>query len=40
VPNLDDTWKLLSNIVDDFKSSLSGVKRVENVIYPILKNDR
>jgi hypothetical protein len=40
VPDLEGTWKLLENIVEEFSVALSGIKRLEHIIYPILKSDR
>ena len=39
VPDLKGTFDMLTNIVIDFRHSLSGVKRMETIIYPILKCD-
>ena len=30
----------MANIVDEFQAALSGVKRVEHIVYPILQSDR
>ena len=40
VPDIDETWAKLTSIVDDFSQQLSGVRRVERVILPLLEDSR
>ena len=37
-PDLGSTWSLLTGLVTDFQTALSGVKRLENIIYPLLES--
>lgn len=39
IPDLESTWKMLTEIIVEFQSCLSNVKRIENIIYPLLQSD-
>lgn len=40
VPDIDKTWAKLTSIIDDFSKRLSGIRRVEHVIFPLLEDSR
>ena len=39
VPDINKSWVKLVDICKQFKSALSGVKRIENYIYPLLEEE-
>jgi hypothetical protein len=39
LPDIEKVWNRLTAIVEDFRQSLSSVKRIEHIIYPLLKKE-
>ena len=38
VPDINESWKMLEDIMKKFQGALSGVKKIENIIFPLLNN--
>ena len=40
VPDLDKTWAKLTSIIDDCSKQLSGIRKVEHVVFPLLEDSK
>lgn len=40
VPDLDKTWVKLTSIIDDCSKQLSGIRKVEHVVFPLLEDSK
>jgi hypothetical protein len=38
VPDIHKTWAKLSGLAEDFRRALASVKKIEHIIYPLLKS--
>lgn len=36
MPDINESWKMLEDIMKKFQEALSGVKKIENIIFPLL----
>jgi hypothetical protein len=40
VPEINESWRMLQDIMTEFQGALSGVKKVENIIFPLLETPK